>query len=624
VTQILLKVTAVIEDQPKNQTIQFDILLNWALFLKENNQFKDAKWDWGFTNTIIQLKDNKSFSIADAVMRKMIRSHANDPNNYLSAFLFPYAKNHLYTEFENGKPVGGRIDQVKLFLFLAFGVLLIACINYMNLSTAQSERRAREVGVRKALGSTRNSIAGQFLIESLLLSFLAMILAFALLELFLPYFNHLLNIHMVINYGSALTWVVLTGLILVSGLLAGSYPSLYLSSFTPIKVLKGSTSIGKSSLPIRKALVVLQFTFSICMIICAILIYNQIQYVRNKPLGFSKDNLIQIEKTGEFTNSGKTELFKQELLKAGVITSATEYSTGLTSGGDNSSNITWAGHDQNWLYSWNNRVAGYDFIETLGLKILAGRDFQRKFSSDTSSVLLNEAAVKSMELKNPVGKQFKKSGQLFTIIGVLQDYNYESAAYKTVPTITYLSNNTHQANRTILLRLNPAQNLTQSIQTINEWNKRLNPAYPSELTFINQELEDKLANEKLLSTLSNLFGGFAIFISCLGLLGLALYMAEQRSKEISIRKVLGADLRNILILLNKDFLILVILSNLIACPLAYIISYKWLQQFDYRIELTIWPMLMTIGLSLLIAVFTVSLQSFKVAKANPINALKYE
>ncbi|MBB6271350.1 ABC-type antimicrobial peptide transport system permease subunit [Pedobacter cryoconitis] len=368
----------------------------------------------------------------------------------------------------------------------------------------------------------------------------------------------------------------------------------------------------------------LQFTFSFCMIICAILVYSQIQYVRNKPLGFSKDNLIQIEKAGEFTNPVKTELFRQELLKAGVITAATEYYAGLTNGGDNSADITWPGHDQHWLYSWNNRVAGYDFTQTLGLKILEGRDFSRNFSSDTSSVLLNEAAVKSMELQKPLGKQFKKSGKLFTIIGVLQDYNYESASYRTAPTITYLSNHTHEADRTILLRLNPKHNLSSAIQTINEWNRRLNPAYPSELIFIDQEMEDKLANEKLLSSLSNLFGGFAIFISCLGLLGLALYIAEQRSKEISIRKVLGADLSNILFLLNKDFLILVVLSNLIACPLAYIISYQWLQKFDYSIELTIWPMLTTTGLSLLIAIFTVGIQSFKIAKANPIDALKYE
>lgn len=621
-----LKVTAVIEDLPGNQTVQFEALTTWAFFLMDNPGFKNSDWFQGYTNTVIKLKDNKYFESADATLRKMIIAHSVDKHDRTEAFLFPFSKTHLYTQFENGKSVGGKIDQVKLFLFLAFCVLGIACINYMNLSTARSEKRAREVGVRKALGSTRKAIAGQFMIESLVLSFIAMTFAFVLLEFFLPYFNHLLDIEMIINYVSIPFWSALLALILITGVLAGSYPSFYLSSFVPVKVLKGFTGVGKTSLPIRKILVVVQFGCSVCMIICAIIIYKQISYIRNKPLGFNKENLVELETTGEFSKRGKREIFRRELIRSGAVLSATDYSTGLTNYGNSSSDITWPGNNDNWKYSWNNRVAGYDFTKTIGAELLSGRDFAREFGADTSSVLLNESAVKVMELKNPVGTIINKEGSPFKIIGVIKDYSYESPAYKVSPTLTFLGTAATPRRETYieLLRLNPAQNLSTSIQMIKELSLKMNPAYPAELYFVNKEMEDKLANEHLLSVLSNLFGGFAILISCLGLLGLALYMAEQRSKEISIRKVLGADLRHLLILLNKDFMKLVLISNLIACPLAYILSYQWIQQFDYRTEITLLPMITTIGVSIFVALITVSLQTFKVARANPVDALKYE
>lgn len=620
-----LNVTAVIEDLPHNQSIQFEALLSWQFLVKENSWINDTEWNVGFANIAIKLKDNRNFAAADAVLRKMIKANAKN-DKFTEPFLFPFSKTHLYTQFENGKATGGKIDQVRLFLFLACCVLFIACINYMNLSTAQSEKRAREVGVRKALGATRKAIAGQFMLESMILSFLAMVIAFILVEVTLPYFNHLLDIYILIDYRSAPSWGVMAGLILLTGLLAGSYPSFYLSSFIPVKVLKGFTGIGRSSLPVRKILVVVQFGFSVCMIICAVMVYSQIRFIRNKPLGFNKDNLVQIEKAGELANPGKLEVFKKELIRSGAVIAATEYSTSITAGANNSSDIVWAGHPDNGKYSWNNRITGYDFVKTLGAELLEGRDFSRSFGSDTSAVLVNETAAKLMEFKNPVGSQITKAGKVYTIIGVLKDYSYESAAYKVKPTLTFLPNPGRPFMQTymVFLRLNPAQNLSQSVQKIRDISSGMNPAYPTELWFASQDIADKLADEKLLSTLSTIFGGFAIFISCLGLLGLALYMAEQRSKEISIRKVLGADLRNILVLLNKDFMKLVILSNVIACPVAYIIAYKWLQHYDYRVTITIWPMVSTVALSVFIAVLTISLQTFKVAKANPVDALKYE
>ncbi|SHF25105.1 ABC transporter permease [Pedobacter caeni] len=614
-----LQVTAVIADPPRNQTYQFDVLMSWEFFEQENSFVKTSGWGAGFCNTIILLKENSNADQVDTQIRKLFK--LNEENTRSEAFLFPLTKGHLYNKFENGIQDGGKIGQIKLFLFLAFSVLLIACINYMNLSTARSEKRAREVGVRKTLGSSRIAIAIQFFTESILLSFVAILIAFVLTEASLPYFNHLLEINMSINYSSPVLWIVLLFLLFFTGVIAGSYPSFYLSSFIPVKVLKGFNNAGRSSLPVRKILVVLQFGFSICMIISAIIIYGQISFIRNKPLGFDQHNLVQIDRSGELKKYSKTELFKAELLKSGAILSATEMSNGLTNGGNSTSSFEWPGKLPDENIVMNFREVGYDFSKTIGARMLLGRDFSRKFGSDSLGVVLNESTVKAMRLKNPVGTRIKWEGINYTVIGVVKDYTYESAVFKVAPTLFFC--NLNEIN-TILLRLNPVKSLSKSLKLIIELGAVIDPAYPVEPQFISQSMEDKFKNERLIGVLSNLFGGFAIFISCLGLLGLALYMAEQRSKEISIRKVLGADLKSILVLLNKDFIKLVLIANLIAFPVAYIFASKWLQKYDYKIDITLWPFLLALFLSLLIALITISLQTFKVARANPVDALKYE
>jgi putative ABC transport system permease protein len=614
-----LQVTAVVADPPRNQTYQFDVLMSWKFFEQENSFVKTSGWGAGFCNTIILLKENSNFNNVDAQIRKLFK--LNEENTRSEAFLFPLTKVHLYDKFENGIQSGGKIGQIKLFLFLAFSVLFIACINYMNLSTARSEKRAREVGVRKTLGSSRTAIAIQFFTESMLLSFVAILIAFVFTEATLPYFNQLLEINMSINYGAPMLWIVLLFLLTLTGGIAGSYPSFYLSSFIPVKVLKGFNNAGRSALPVRKILVVVQFGFSICMIISAIIIYGQINFIRNKPLGFNQNNLVEIDRSGELKKYPKTELFKAELLKSGAVISATEISNGLTSGGNNTSSFEWPGKFSDENIVMNFREVGYDFSKTIGARILQGRDFSRRFGSDSLGVVLNESTVKVMRLKNPIGTRIRWEGINYTVIGVVKDYAYESVVFKVAPTLFFC--NLNETN-TILLRLNPAQSLDKSLQSIREIGIAINPAYPVEAKFISQYMEDKFKNERLTGILSNLFGGFAIFISCLGLLGLALYMAEQRSKEISIRKVLGADLRNILVLLNKDFIKLVLIANVIAFPVAYIFARKWLQKYDYKIDITLWPFLLALLLSLLIALLTISLQTFKVAKANPVDALKYE
>ena len=615
----LLKVTAVIEDLPKNQSIQFDVLQSWAFLERQNPGIKNSGWGAINCGTVLKLKPGTSFQDADAAMRKLIRKV--DPQTILEAFLFPMSDLHLYDHFENGKSAGGNIDTVRLFVFLAFCVLLIASINYMNLSTAQSEKRAKEVGVRKALGSDRKSLMGQFFIESLLLSFLAMVIAFALLELALPYFNNLLDISIRIGYQSYPFWATLLGLVLFTGILAGSYPAFYLSSFAPVKVLKGFTGIGRSSLPVRKILVVFQFSLSICMIICAIVIYSQIQFVRNKPLGFDQNNLVQIEREGNFLQPGKLSLLKSELFKSGAIVSATEYSYDFTSGGGNiTGDLSWPGKNIKDVYSINYRSIGYDFAKTVGAKMLMGKDLSPVYPEDPGTdILLNEAALKLMGLKNPVGQKIRWGNSDIRIVGVIQDYQNMTVTSKPQPTIFHYE---IAESHKILLRLNPAQSLGTSVKSIQDIAARINPAYPVNIAFISAGMEGKLKTERILGVLSNLFGAFAILISCLGLLGLALYMAEQRRKEISIRKVLGADLRSILVLLNRDFIKLVILSNIIAYPVAYLLAINWLRKYDYKVELAVWPFLIAGSVSLLIALLTVSIQSFKVARANPVDALR--
>jgi putative ABC transport system permease protein len=614
----ILKVTAVIEDLPSNQSIQFDVLQPWSFMEQENPQVKNFGWGTITCATFFKLRKNASFAATDNALRKLIKT--KDAQSTLEAFLSPFSKNHLYNQFVNGKAVGGRIDQVKLFLFLAVCVLFIACINYMNLSTARSEKRAREVGVRKALGASRHILMSQFILESILLSLIAMCAAFAMLELSLPYFNHLLNIAIRIDYSSYSFWLTLLVLVLLTGILAGSYPAFYLSSFIPVKVLKGFTSPGRSSIPVRKVLVVLQFTLSVCMIICAIIIYTQIQFLKDRPLGFDQENLVQIDMEGEFAKTGKLEIFKTQLKQAGAITSATEFSSALTEGGSITGDVSWPGKAANDNSILNWRYTGYEFTATVGAKLLQGRDFSPEFSADTNqSVILNESAVALMQLKHPIGSIIKDDDKALTVVGVIKDYSGEQLGAKADATVYSLN---PVQSHILMLRLNPAEPVGKSVNAIKALSQQINPSYPDALQFVNDRIQEKVDTEKVLSVLSNLFGAFAIIISCLGLLGLALYMAEQRNKEISIRKVLGAGMQDILILLNKDFIRLVIISNLIAFPLAYIIALNWLKKYDYKVDIAIWPFLSAGGISLIIALLTVSMQSLKVARANAVDALK--
>ncbi|WP_113653719.1 ABC transporter permease [Pedobacter namyangjuensis] len=615
-----LKVEAVIEDSPANSSIVFDYLMPWALFAERESWIREINWGNNMCLTMVQLKDNKYLTETNAQMLGIYKR--NQKGNTAEAFLHPLNKWHLYGDFENGKSVGGKIDQLKIFVLLAFCILLIACVNFMNLSTARSEGRAKEVGVRKAIGSTRKSLVSQFFIESALLTFISTVFAFILVEVSLPYFNNLLNIELFINYHNPVFWLTLLFLMTFTGLVAGSYPALYLSSFEPIKVLKGLKIKSDSSVSVRKVLVVVQFVFAACLIICTAVIYQQLNYIKNKPIGYDKSNLLQIAIQGKMANAEKLELLKSQLLKSGATVAITSFSMDITENGNNTTDVSWQGKTPGESILFNHRGIGSDFIKTIGTDLISGREFSKIAVNDSNSIMLNEAAVKVMRLKNPIGAKISFWGEEKTNVGVIKDFVIESAYQKVAPMIFFTS--ARNGAEVILARLNPDQNISSSLATIDDIVKQMEPNYPVNRKFVDESFEIKFQDEKLLGTLSNWFGGFAIFISCLGLLGLALFMAEQRKKEISIRKVLGASTGNILTLLNKDFIKLVAIANLIAFPLAYVIINKWLATFEYRVGISFVPFALAITISVIIAVLTVSIQSIKVAKANAIDALKYE
>lgn len=615
-----LIVEGVIEDVPANSSIQFQYLITWSLFEKREPWARESNWGNNMCLTLVQLKNQTALEQANSQIKDIYQR--NNKNATGKALLFPLDKWHLYDDFENGKSVGGKIDQLKIFILLAICILMIACVNFMNLSTANSEKRAKEVGVRKAIGSTRKSLIGQFLLESLILATMSTVFAFLLTEITLPYFNQLLDLHLIIPYDNWNFWLVLVSLMIFTGLIAGSYPALYLSSFEPVKVLKGLNVKVGSAVSIRKVLVVFQFVFAICTIICTAVIYQQLSFIKEKPIGYNKQNLIQLAVQGNLQHQSKLDLLKETLLKSGAASSVSFFSHDISEGGNNTMDVTWPQKDLKHDVLFNQRGIGYDFVKTIGTELIAGREFSAQFPNDSTHMLINESAVRAMGFKEPLGKVIKWNQRSWTIIGVVKDFVVESAYQKVAPMMFYPIK--YSGADKVLIRLDPSMDAGSLLNKIDNSVLSIEPNFPVDRTFVDATFALKFKNEQLLGTLSNWFGGFAIFISCLGLLGLALFMAEQRKREISIRKVLGASTVNVLKLLNKDFIKLVGIANVIASPLAYIIVHKWLSTFEYRVSISVLPFIMAISLSVVIAILTVSLQSIKVAKANPIDALKYE
>ncbi|RRB18413.1 FtsX-like permease family protein [Larkinella knui] len=624
-----LKVTAVVAKQPANATLQFDYLLPWHLHAKMFDWVeKHAKTDWRNNDfgVFVQLKDGIDPAQTNAKIKDVVLNHqANDPNITKlikpEIFLHPMAKWRLYSEFVEGKNTGGFIKYVRLFGVFGLFILVIACINFMNLSTARSEKRAKEVGVRKAVGSGREQLIGQFLSESTLIAGLALVLALGMVLISLPYFNTLTEKKMTVDFGNPIFWIIMLLFTVLTGLLAGSYPALYLSSFNPVKILKGVVHVGKgASLP-RKILVVVQFTFSVALMIGTIIIYQQIQHGKNRPLGFTRQGLISVNSSKDLLDH--FEALQAELLATGVVSSLCKTNAPPTQWWSNNGGWEWKGatpEDKSVIFT--TLATSYDYTKTMGIRLKEGRDFSRNFPTDSSGVLLNEAAVKRMGLKHPVGEILRWAGREWTVVGVIPDIVVEWSAYRAVAPMTVLF--AKDWVNFINVRINPAVSSSVAIQKMAPIFSKYNPAYPFEYTFADTEYAKKFYYEELIGHLSAVVCLLAIFISCLGLFGLASFMAEQRTKEIGIRKVLGASVANVWGLLSRDFVQLVFIACLIASPIAWYAMNHWLQDYTYRIHIKLGVFVIVLALALLITLLTVSYQAIKAALLNPVKSLRSE
>ncbi|KQC01685.1 hypothetical protein AQF98_04745 [Pedobacter sp. Hv1] len=617
--KIDLNVTGVIKDLPDNSSNKFDYLMPWALYETIDVSSKDLNWTNYSFLTLVQLKANANLDVVNQKIKAVLKK--NTQEEVQSQLLFPLSKLHLYGKFENGQSVGGAIEQIYLFMGLAFGILLIACINFMNMTTAKSEKRAKEVGIKKTIGATRTSLITQFLTESMVLTFIAVIVAIALLEVCLPTFNNLLNIKLSIGYFSSTSWIGILAIVFATGLIAGSYPAFYLSAFNPIQTLKRRIkSSSFFTVSLRQVLVVGQFCFAIILIISTLVIYRQIQYIKNKPVGFDINALVEIPQDGELKT--KYELFRSQLLKSGAVTSMFQSSVGLSHRGHNFMDIRWEAMTKpENTQLFNQVITTYDFIKTNGIKLTAGRDFSENFASDTAAVMVSSSAIKMFGYTNPVGKTVTVFGDKFNIIGVFDDYVWDSPYNSNNPMVVFFDK---QRTGTITMRLNEANSLQQNIDLITKVTKEINPAYPTEINFLNEIYTEKYNTEKTLGILSNLFGGLAIFVSCLGLFGLVAYSAEQRTKEFGVRKVLGASVANLMQLLSLSFIKMIVVAIIIAAPLSYFAMDKWLTKFEFHTEFSWWIIPIAAFGTLLMALVTVSFQAYKSAKANPVDALKYE
>jgi len=544
----------------------------------------------------------------------------NNPNDKVSTyFLHPMNKWRLYSDFKEGVNTGGMIEYVRLFSIIAFIILLIACVNFMNLSTARSEKRAKEVGIRKTLGSGKKQLILQFFFESVILALLAFVFSLLIVLLLLPSFNLLVSKQLVLPFGQSMFWVWVSGIVLFTGLVAGSYPALYLSSFNPIKVLKGTFLAGKKAMMPRRVLVVAQFVISILLISATIIVYQQIQHVKKRDVGYNPNNLIMIpSSTPDLDNN--FSVVKNEILKTGLFQSATRTSAPITDIWNYSPAPDWAGKPAGMNLLVSALRTDADFTKTMGIKMIAGKDFSGA-PADSANMMMNASAVKAMGLKDPVGMALTYNKRKYTLTGITSDV-VMSSPYKPVdPMIIFYR--PHHSNY-ISVRLNKDVRPQQALSSLEVIFKKLNPAFPFEYQFADQEFGKKFAAEELISKLTNIFAGLAIFICCLGLAGLASFTIEKRIREIGVRKVLGASVQQLLMLISKEFLKLVLAAFIIAVPLTWWLMSNWLDKYEYRIHISVWLFAVVGGLILLLTLLVVSANTIRAAVKNPVKSLRTE
>jgi ABC-type antimicrobial peptide transport system permease subunit len=607
-------VSGVFKKMPANATIQFDLVFNFEVHREKHPQLE--QWSFNSPNIYLVLKAQTNIERFSAKIKDVVRSRYPEGNSAL--FLRKYSDQYLYANYENGVQSGGRIAYVRLFSMIGIFILLIACINFMNLATAKASRRMKEVGVKKALGVSRKTLVLQYMGEALLMSFLSLAVALGMVELFLPQFNEITGKHLALHLS---TNIILPGfgIALLTGLISGSYPALYLSGFNPVTVLKGRLRTSFGELFARRGLVTFQFTVSVILIGVVFVVYKQIKFVQAKDLGFEKDNIIHF--TSEGAVNENLEIFLNALKKISGVVNASSMSADLIHGDHNTTRgVAWEGQPLGAnKIDFTDLKFNYDFIETLGIEMLAGRSFSRDFGSEAESIILNEEAIKEMGLKDPVGKTFNLWGRDMRIIGVTRNFNFESLYEKVKP---------------CFIRLEPAANhifvsiragtVRETLDRISTFYKAYNAGLPFDFTFLDQDYQTLYVAEQRVSILSRYFAGIAILISCLGLFGLAAFSAERRLKEIGIRKVLGASATQLVALLSNEFVRLVLLANCVALPVSWYMMNRWLQSFAYRIDLGLSVFLISGLLALAIAFLTVAYQAIKAALANPVEALRYE
>ncbi|HEY4966284.1 MAG TPA: FtsX-like permease family protein, partial [Puia sp.] len=526
---------------------------------------------------------------------------------------------YLHAHFSEGRISGGRIEYINLFSLVAIFILLIACINFMNLTTARSLKRAKEVGIRKAIGALRAALIKQFIGESVLISAFAVTIAICLMIYLLPLFNSITQKQIGFPFSDFSFWLKIILITLFTGLISGSYPALFLSSFNPLKVLKGTVKLTNGAVWFRKGLVVFQFVLSIILIMGTIVVSRQVNFIQSKNLGYDRENLIYLPIEGELANNYET--WRQETLHMPGIENISFISDNPINLDQWTNSVDWDGRDAGTLLNFEQPITGYDFVKTMKLEMKQGRYFSRDFTADTNAYVINETAAKRIGYTNAVGRMITKNGRKCVVIGVLKDFHYRSMHDEIKPMIIEFGKNLRDGN--ILVRTK-AGKMTEALTSLEKIYKQVNPRFPFTYTFLDEEYKKLYDNEQIVSKLSDTFSFLAIFISCLGLLGLMIFTAEQRTKEIGIRKVLGASVTGIIQLMSIEIIILVIIAIIIAFPVGWWAMNSWLNNYAYKIDIGWWMFPLTGGLALFIALFTISFQAIKAAVANPVTSLRSE
>lgn len=614
-----LKVAGILKDIPRNSSFQFDFLLPYKHWYNTSDWVKRNSTNWGNYSfqVFVELNDPKNQANVENSIRDILAAHGEDKEMKHAFFLYPMLRWRLFGDFKDGVEQSGTNDYVQLFTIIAIFIIIIACINFMNLATARSERRAREVGIRKSVGSRRHELIFQFIGESIIISFISFTIAVIAAQILLPAYNTLVDKKLFIDYTSKEFWIYALGIIFVTGLVAGSYPAFYLSGFQPVKVLKGKPTIGKgASLP-RKILVTLQFGFSILLIISMLVIYNQIQLAKGRDIGYTQDRLITVNLNQDYHNNMRQ--IKVELLASGAVESVTRANSAITD--INSNNfVGWPGKPDELKVIFSTIVMDYDWAKTMGVKMIEGRDFSEDSKSDSLAITVNKAAIKIMGLKDPIGTELDLWGKKRKLIGIYDDVLMGSPYEEVRPMFGVLDD----WWGSFTIRLTNGKDLQESIKTVEAVFKKYGAAYPFEYSFVDVEFQKKFTNINLTSKLASLFAILAVIITGLGLFGLASFTAEQRTKEIGIRKVLGASVTSLVNLVSKDFSIMVIVAFVISAPLSWWLMTKYLERYTIRTEISWWIFPLTGAIALIFALLIVSTQALRAAHSNPVNSLRNE